>query len=149
MYGLTLILHYKIYTGTAVLNVYSGDGTVLLAHGGVEMGQGLNTKMMQIAAFKLNIPMDFIRVAFNSTEQVSFWGAFCCWFCKMACFCFCNNLTDCKSVHHRLPMLWVLVHQLVQIWMEEQWVMPAPDYVKGLRSSLTTNWLKQRKMDTL
>ena len=84
MYGLTLILHYKIYTGTAVLNVYSGDGTVLLAHGGVEMGQGLNTKMIQIAACKLNIPMDFIRVAFNSTEQVSFWGAFGCWFSAFA-----------------------------------------------------------------
>ena len=50
--------------------MYHHDGTVLLSHGGVEMGQGLNTKMMQIASQELHVPMEIIRVSSNSTEKV-------------------------------------------------------------------------------
>jgi len=33
----------------ALINVYT-DGSVLLSHGGTEMGQGLHTKMLQVAS---------------------------------------------------------------------------------------------------
>ena len=64
------IVLFILYPGSALISVYAYDGTVLLSHGGVEMGQGLNTKMMQIASLELHIPIEMIRVSSNSTEKV-------------------------------------------------------------------------------
>lgn len=48
--------------GGALVNIYT-DGTVLVSHGGIEMGQGLHTKMIQVAARALNIPHEFVHIA--------------------------------------------------------------------------------------
>lgn len=56
--------------GGALVHIYK-DGTVLLNHGGVEMGQGLHTKMVQVCAQALNIPVDLIRVDETSTDKVA------------------------------------------------------------------------------
>lgn len=53
----------------ALVHVYS-DGSVLLAHGGVEMGQGLHTKMCQIAAEALGAPLAAIHFEQTSTTTV-------------------------------------------------------------------------------
>ncbi|PZC72656.1 hypothetical protein B5X24_HaOG210767 [Helicoverpa armigera] len=49
------------------LSVYHGDGTVVLTHAGIEMGQGINTKAVQITAYLLKIPVEKIQVKGNNT----------------------------------------------------------------------------------
>lgn len=53
----------------ALIHVYN-DGTVQLNHGGTEMGQGLFTKVAQVVAEELQIPLDLIRCTASSTEKV-------------------------------------------------------------------------------
>ncbi|XP_074641263.1 xanthine dehydrogenase/oxidase-like isoform X2 [Tubulanus polymorphus] len=53
----------------ALVHVYR-DGSVLIAHGGTEMGQGLHTKMIQVASRALNISMNKIHITETSTSTV-------------------------------------------------------------------------------
>ena len=53
----------------ALVNVYT-DGTVLLNHGGTEMGQGLHTKVAQVVATEFGLPMSAIRVTTTDTAKV-------------------------------------------------------------------------------
>lgn len=49
------------------ISVFHGDGTVVITHGAIEMGQGVNTKAVQIAAYLLKIPIAKIQVKANNT----------------------------------------------------------------------------------
>jgi xanthine dehydrogenase large subunit len=53
----------------ALVHVYK-DGTVLLNHGGTEMGQGLFTKVQQVVAHELGIPLPAVRVSASDTSKV-------------------------------------------------------------------------------
>ena len=53
----------------ALVLVYK-DGSVLINHGGTEMGQGLHTKMLQVAATALGVPLEAVRVAPTRTDKV-------------------------------------------------------------------------------
>ncbi len=56
--------------GGAFVIAYSIDGSVLVQHGGVEIGQGIDTKMAQIAAETLGIPLDYVRVGGTDTNVI-------------------------------------------------------------------------------
>ena len=53
----------------ALVHVYK-DGSVLINHGGTEMGQGLHTKMIQVAATALGVPLSTVRLAPTRTDKV-------------------------------------------------------------------------------
>ena len=53
----------------ALLNV-NLDGSVQLWVGGVEMGQGFYTKMLQIAGSELGLPLSSIHISQSSTDAV-------------------------------------------------------------------------------
>ena len=53
----------------ALVHVYT-DGTAQVNHGGTEMGQGLHTKMLAIAADTLGISLDHVRLMTTATDKV-------------------------------------------------------------------------------
>ncbi len=53
----------------ALVNIYT-DGTVLVNHGGIEMGQGLYSKILHIAALELGISPDNVKVNATNTSKV-------------------------------------------------------------------------------
>ncbi|XP_029612223.1 aldehyde oxidase 5 isoform X1 [Salmo trutta] len=55
--------------GAALVNIYK-DGSVLVAHGGTEMGQGINTKALQIASRILKVPMSSIHIKETCTGNI-------------------------------------------------------------------------------
>jgi xanthine dehydrogenase large subunit len=67
-FGISFTATFYNQAGAAVL-VYR-DGTVQVNHGGTEMGQGLFTKMQQIAADTLGLPASRVRVMSTRTDKV-------------------------------------------------------------------------------
>jgi xanthine dehydrogenase large subunit len=53
----------------ALLHVYT-DGSILLNHGGTEMGQGLHTKVAQVVAQELQVDIGRIRCSATDTSKV-------------------------------------------------------------------------------
>ena len=54
----------------ALVHVYN-DGSILVNHGGTEMGQGLNTKVAQVVAHELGVGFEHVRVTATDTEKVA------------------------------------------------------------------------------
>ncbi|CAM2176276.1 xanthine dehydrogenase large subunit [Paraburkholderia sacchari] len=54
----------------ALVHIYT-DGSVLVNHGGTEMGQGLNTKVAQVVAHELGIDFGRVRVSATDTSKVA------------------------------------------------------------------------------
>jgi xanthine dehydrogenase large subunit len=54
----------------ALVQVYT-DGSVLVNHGGTEMGQGLHTKVCQIVADELGVPFHRVRISASDTSKIA------------------------------------------------------------------------------
>ncbi|GAB1284990.1 Aldehyde oxidase 2 [Apodemus speciosus] len=57
------------HQAAALVHIYT-DGSVLVAHGGNELGQGIHTKMLQVASRELKIPMSYLHICETSTATV-------------------------------------------------------------------------------
>ncbi|XP_025200769.1 xanthine dehydrogenase [Melanaphis sacchari] len=71
MYGIGFSGGSKFLNQAGALLLVYIDGSVLLAHGGVEMGQGLHTKMIQVASRALDIPAESIHIKDTSTDKIA------------------------------------------------------------------------------
>jgi xanthine dehydrogenase large subunit len=67
-FGISFTTSFFNQAGALVL-VYK-DGSVQVNHGGTEMGQGLHTKMAQIAAHALGLPIETIRLMATRTDKI-------------------------------------------------------------------------------
>jgi xanthine dehydrogenase large subunit len=54
----------------ALVHVYV-DGSILVNHGGTEMGQGINTKVAQVVAHELGVDLSVVRVTATDTSKVA------------------------------------------------------------------------------
>jgi xanthine dehydrogenase large subunit len=54
----------------ALVHVYV-DGSILVNHGGTEMGQGVNTKVMQVVAHELGVDLGRVRITATNTGKVA------------------------------------------------------------------------------
>jgi len=67
-FGISFTVQHLNQAG-ALINVYT-DGTILINHGGTEMGQGLYTKVAQIVAEELQVDSDTVGVCSTRTDKV-------------------------------------------------------------------------------
>jgi len=67
-FGISFTTAFFNQAGALVL-IYK-DGSVQVNHGGTEMGQGLHTKMLQIAADALGVPLDSLRMMATRTDKI-------------------------------------------------------------------------------
>jgi len=67
-FGISFTATFFNQAGAVVL-IYR-DGSVQVNQGGTEMGQGLYTKIQQIAASSLGVPLDRVRVMSTRTDKV-------------------------------------------------------------------------------
>ncbi len=67
-FGISYITTFLNQAG-ALVNVYT-DGTILVNHSGIDMGQGLNTKIQQIAALEFGVTLDRVKVNATDTSKI-------------------------------------------------------------------------------
>ena len=53
----------------ALIHIYA-DGSIMLNHGGTEMGQGLYIKVAQVAAEAFQVPLDRVKITSTTTDKV-------------------------------------------------------------------------------
>jgi len=62
--------NFTTYNQAGALVLVYQDGSVQVNHGGTEMGQGLHTKIQQIAAEALGVPLEAIRLMPTRTDKI-------------------------------------------------------------------------------
>jgi xanthine dehydrogenase large subunit len=68
-FGISFNVNHYNQAG-ALVHVYT-DGSILVNHGGTEMGQGLNTKVAQVVAHELGVDLARVRCSATDTSKVA------------------------------------------------------------------------------
>ena len=68
-FGISFNVNHYNQAG-ALVHVYT-DGSVLVNHGATEMGQGVNTKVAQVVAHELRIPLRAVRCTATDTQKIA------------------------------------------------------------------------------
>lgn len=68
-FGISFTAKFLNQAGALVL-VYS-DGTILINCGAVEIGQGVNTKMCQVAAHAFGVPLGMVSISDTATDKTA------------------------------------------------------------------------------
>lgn len=100
--AVTPMKYYIAYFGAmhGIVSIYHGDGTVAISTAGIEMGQGLNTKVTQVASHVLGIPMDKISIkASNSLSNANDAGSVASVTSEISCYIVKNA---CEMLLERL-----------------------------------------------
>lgn len=67
---LKIIFSSSLFQAFTLVQIYA-DGSVSVSIGGVEMGQGLYTKCIQVASRALGIPISKITILDSSTDKTA------------------------------------------------------------------------------
>ncbi len=117
----------SLNASSALVTVNMADGSVFIYQGGVEMGQGLYTKLAQLASNTLGIPIEYIRIGGNCTNAItncpptaaSTGFDLCGGAVEKACRTLRNRLEDlCRNLEQFTP------HSCIEDWRtkwQEKW----------------------------
>ncbi|XP_035910085.1 xanthine dehydrogenase 1-like [Anopheles stephensi] len=102
----------------ALVAIHAGDGTVSVTHGGIEMGQGMNTKAAQVAAYVLGLPLEKISIkpmtSLTSPNAIVTGGSMTseavCYAVKKACEILLERIKPVRDAHKDAP--WETITQL-------------------------------------
>lgn len=108
-FGISFNLAHLNQAG-ALVHIYI-DGSILVNHGGTEMGQGLNTKVAQVVAHELGVPMHWVRSTATDTSKVANTSATAastgsdlnCKAAQAAARTIRDRLADCFAQKHDFP----------------------------------------------
>ena len=115
----------------ALIHIYQ-DGSIKISTGAVEMGQGVNTKMVQVAAFVLGVKPAHIKIASTNTYRIANTSP-----SAASATADLNGKAvemACNALIERLIPLAadILKAQPAEISMADEWV-----YVKDIKSTLS------------
>ena len=117
----------SLNASSAIVTVNMADASVFIYSGGVEMGQGLYTKLAQLASNTLGIPIEYIRIGGNNTNAIvncpptaaSTGFDLCGGAVEKACRVLRNRLEDlCRNLEQFTP------HSSIEDWRtkwQEKW----------------------------
>ncbi|GAU99071.1 hypothetical protein RvY_10117 [Ramazzottius varieornatus] len=54
---------------SCLVAVYHNGGTIAVTHGGIEMGQGINTKVAQVVAYEMGVDLSMVKV--HATQAIA------------------------------------------------------------------------------